>query len=359
MLDFSKQLIFVLAFLSAQQSIIAKDLLSKLPTQNDRVEIATQDSPWIKRARTVRVYIHYPGGELAHVNAETGLMLSLHNWGGTHAIGTANPDTLADRYNVVGICVDYLQSGKNWDAGDAPYDCGYLQAIDALRALYFVFQGLQEANVPFNSRRIFAAGGSGGGNVSLMVNKFAPRTFACVIDMCGRDRLTDALAYGLPGNKLDAGYSQDPRSKAYLSPDAQGIRNAGHPKHLRQMRELGNRCKMIVVHGTTDSYNSAEGKQQMVENMQAAGLDIDSYFLTEGMLDGVAFKTTGHALGDRTKIVFKVADRYLLPDSPRKTLREGKTDFELLDELVRYATVSGEFVISYAKGAPSVQFHAK
>jgi len=330
-----------------------------VPQQNGNVEIATQASPWIEGPRTVKVYLHYPGGKLADVNAKTGLMLSLHNWGGTHAIGTADPDELADRYNVVAICVDYLQSGKNWDDGEAPYDCGYLQAIDALRALYFVTRELQAANIPFDSRRIFSAGGSGGGNVTLMVNKFAPRTFTCAIDMCGRARLTEDIAFGLPGgSKLNAGYSNDPSKKTYLSPDAQAIRNAGHPEHLRVMHRLGNRCKLIVVHGTTDAYNSIEDARKMVDAMKAAGLDVTPYFLTEEMLDGVAFKTTGHALGDRTRIVFKVADRYLLPDSPDKLLREGKTDFELRDELVRYPTAGGQFVISYKEGAPSIRFEA-
>ncbi|MCA9231262.1 MAG: DUF2920 family protein [Planctomycetales bacterium] len=278
-----------------------------LPQQNARVEVPTQASPWFAEPRSVKVYLHYPGGSLENVNAKTGLMLSLHNWGGTHAVGTADPDALASRYNVVAICVDYLQSGQNWDEGEAPYDCGYLQAIDALNALYFVFHGLQMAEIPFDSRRIYSAGGSGGGNVTLMVNKFAPRTFTCAVDMCGRARLNDDIAFGLPGgSKLNAGYSSDPSEKTYLSPDDQAIRNLGLPAHLEQMRALGNECHLIVVHGTTDEYNPVEDKRQMVENMEAAGLKVEAYFLTAEMLDGAAFKTTGHSLGDRTKSFSKL-----------------------------------------------------
>jgi len=357
-----KLLILTAVFLSIRpaHSVAEEEHTPRLPEQNGSVEIATQSWPWAEGPRSVKIYIHYPGGKLGKVNDLTGLMLSLHNWGGTHAIGTADPDALADRYNVVAICVDYLQSGKNWDAGGAPYDCGFLQAVDALRALYFVFQGLQDANIPFDSRRIFSAGGSGGGNVTLMVNKFAPRTFTCAIDMCGRARLIDDIAYGLPGgSKLNAGYSQDPNQKTFLTPDAQTIRFVGYPKHVRQMHKLGNRCKLITVHGTTDSYNPIKNKREMVAEMKATGLDVEPYFLTEDLLDGVAFKTTGHALGDRTQIVFKVADRYLLLESPEKLLRQGKTDFELRDELVRYETPGGQYIVSYKKGAPSVRFEAK
>ncbi len=362
MISFAKQWLVLIAFLALQfaAGTAAEEASLSLPQKNGSLEIATQASPWIEGPRYVKVYIYYPNGKLAHVNAETGLMLSLHNWGGTHAIGTADPDTLANRYNVVAICVDYLQSGKNWGAGAIPYDFGYLQAIDALRALYFVFSGLQDAKVPFDSRRIYCTGGSGGGNVTLMVNKFAPRTFTCAIDKCGMAKLTEDIAFDLPGgSRLHAGYSAEVGKKTYLSKDAQAIRFPGNPEHLSVMKKLGNRCKLIVVHGVNDRACLVKDKREMVENMQAAGMDVEPHFITEDMLDGVVFKTADHALGDRTKIILKVADRYLLPDSPDRLFRRGKTDFELRDELVRYATGGGEFVISYQEGAPSVRFQTK
>src|SRR5204863_409622 len=133
-----------------------------------------------------------PGGELRQVKPTTGLMLSLHNWGGRGFAGTADAKSLAERFNVVAVGVDYLQSGDNASNDiPEPYDFGYLQALDALRALHFVFDGLQSRGIAFAKGRIFATGGSGGGNVTLMVNKLAPRTFACVIDLCGMARLTD------------------------------------------------------------------------------------------------------------------------------------------------------------------------
>ena len=77
--------------------------------------------------------------------------------------------------------------------------------------------------MPFASGRIYATGGSGGGNVSLMANKLAPRTFACTIDLCGMKKLSDDIAYNLPGGSgLDARWSRDPKSSNYLSPDAPG-----------------------------------------------------------------------------------------------------------------------------------------
>jgi hypothetical protein len=75
----------------------------------------------------VDISIHYPDGTIGSVKKSTGLMLTLHNWGGTFCAGTANPDALAKRLDVVAICVNYLQSGRQASVEDPePYDCGYL-----------------------------------------------------------------------------------------------------------------------------------------------------------------------------------------------------------------------------------------
>lgn len=330
-----------------------------LPEKDGAVSIPAQEWPLKPGSRAIKVTVHYPGRTLQSVNAATGLMLSLHNWGGTGCAGTADPVALARRYNVIALCVDYLQSGDK--AGDPePYDFGYLQALDALRALHFVFAGLQHTKQPFAAGRIYATGGSGGGNVTLMANKLAPRTFACVIDLCGMARLSDGIAFNLPGGSdLDARYSRDPRSPFYLSPDAQQLRFVGHPDHLRVMRQLSSTGKVIVVHGVEDITCPIEDARTMVENMKAAKLDVEAHFISKEQLDGKVFTSAGHSLGNRTQIVFRVADKYLLPDSPDALVRKALTDFERRDAQVRYPTPGGVFVISYETGSPVGRFEAK
>lgn len=330
-----------------------------LPVSDGDVAIPAQEWPRQPGPRTVQVYVRYPGGSLDRVDAQTGLMLDLHNWGGTLASGTADPEQLANRYNVVAICVDYLQSGQGWKK-NPPYDFGYFQALDALRALYFVWQGLEETGEPFADGRIYCTGGSGGGNVTLMANKIAPRTFACVIDKCGMAKLADDLAFGIPGRtKLDARYSPDPENPCHLNPDAQALRFVGHPDHLARMKALGNSARVIVVHGVDDASCPFEDAREMVENMRAAGIDVEPHFVTPDKVDGKVFTTTGHALGDRTQIVFQVADKYLLPDSPDAAVRAAKSDFELRDAHVRYDTPTGTYVISYESGYPVGRFERK
>ena len=349
----------LLACLSALTSanVMAADAWPTLPAQNSLIEIPAQEWPQIPGPRQVQIRVVYPGGKLDGVNAETGIMLTLHNWGGTDCAGTANPDALANRLNVVAICVNYLQSGRKASIEDPqPYDFGYLQSLDALRALWFVRDGLQKSGRPFSAGRLYCAGGSGGGNVTQMAVKVAPRTFACVIDMCGMKKLSHDIAFHLPGGSgLDARWSRDPQSKNHLTVDQQEIRFVGHPDHLVARKKLNSITKIIVVHGVDDRTCPFEDALEMTGNMQAAGLAVIPHFIGKEDIDGKVFTSTGHALGNRTEIVFRVAGKYLLPDSESFLRGEGLTDFDQRDE-VRYRTTNGEFVISYKDGFPVVRF---
>ncbi len=326
-----------------------------LPKADGTTMIPAQDSPYHPTPRQVKVYITYPGGSVEHVKPTTGLMLSIHNWGGTGARGTASPKYLVKNYDVVAINVDYLQSGK-YDRS-VPYDFGYLQALDALRALWFVCNGLEKAGKAFHRGRIYSTGGSGGGNVTLMVNKLAPRTFACIIDCSGMARLTDDIAFGLDGgSRLDAGYKRDPSHPHHLTKDAQLLRFVGYPPHLRKMKALGNACKIIISHGSSDHVCPIEDAREMAANMKEAGLDVEAHFITKADIDGKVIQNTGHGVGNRTLIVDKWAGKYLRPDSPQAAVREGKCDFALRDEKVRYAGPNGAYVISYKAGYPVGRF---
>ncbi|MEA1951471.1 MAG: DUF2920 family protein [Planctomycetota bacterium] len=320
-------------------------------------KIPAQEWKFKPGPREVEVFVRYPGGKRENVGAKTGLMLSLHNWGGTEFRGTANPRTLANRYNVVVIGVNYLQSGHNWKQTGGPYDFGYLQALDAIRSLYWAYSGLERLKIPFDAGRIYAVGGSGGGNVTLMSNKLAPRTFACSIDISGMAKLNDDFAYGLPGGThIDAGYSRDPQKPNYLGPDQQAIRCPGELGHLKTMKALGNSSKIIVIHGVDDASCTVADAREMVANMRTAGLDVEPHFVTKADCNGKPFKNTGHSLGDRTKVALHFGDKHIKSDSPKLKVRPGKCDFQCRDEEVQFETPNGRFVISYAKGYPVGRF---
>ena len=238
----------ILAAWIAEQNETRLAAWPPLPAADAAVEIPAQEWPRRPGPRQVRVLVHYPGGKLANVTAATGIMLSLHNWGGVDCAGTADPQTLADKLNVVALCVNYLQSGKQDSIeGPEPYDFGYLQGLDALRAVWWMQASLQAQRLAFAEGRIFSTGGSGGGNVALMANKLAPRTFACVVDLCGMKKLSADIAFHLPGGSdLDARWSRDPASPSYLSPDEQDLRFVGQSGHLQRhetARHVESHCQ--------------------------------------------------------------------------------------------------------------------
>ncbi|MBL9153016.1 MAG: DUF2920 family protein [Verrucomicrobiales bacterium] len=332
-----------------------------LPEASGTVSIPAQEWPFQPGPREITVHIRYPGAgrTLADIGPRTGLMLSLHNWGGTGFAGTADPGVLAARYDVVAIGVDYLQSGKEASIEDPePYDFGYLQALDALRALHFVWDGLRQRGIAIDDGRIFTTGGSGGGNVSLMANKLAPRTFAGVIDLCGMKRLSDDIAYGLPGgSSLNARYSREPGHPHFLSPGRQELHFLGHPGHLAVMKALGASARIVSVHGAEDATCPAADADAFAAAVGEAGLEIDYVRVTADQLDGKVFTSAGHPLGNRTEIVHRVAGSWLDPASPQTRRREGPTDFERR-EAVRYPVTGGTWVIDFAKGYPVGRFEA-
>ncbi len=323
-----------------------------LPQTMGAVSIPAQEWPLKPGPREILVHVRYPGAgaKIEGVRPSTGIMLSLHNWGGTASGGSADPGVLSNTYNVVAIGVDYLQSGAQASIKDPePYDFGWLQALDALRALHFVMSDLQQHGIKYDSTRIFTTGGSGGGNVSLMANKLAPRTFTAVIDMCGMKKLTDDIAFNLPGgSSLNARFVRDPQHPFYLSLDRQELHDLGNPAHLAVMKQLGCTAKIFTVHGVDDQTDGLV--DQYAAHMTASGLDFTYVRVTKDLVDGKVFTTTGHALGNRTAIVSQVAGDHL-----KSLHRAGPTDFERKED-IRYPTRNGTWVISYAKGWPEGRF---
>lgn len=345
---------FILACLWG--TVVVSAPLTSLPEVSGTVSIPAQEWPLHPGPRTVAVHLRYPGGTMAGVLPSTGLILSLHNWGGTGFTGTADPEMLARDYDLIAIGVDYLQSGPKAGLQGPPYDFGFLQALDCLRALHFVIDGLAHRRVAVNSQRLYVTGGSGGGNVALMANKLAPRTFACVIDLCGMKRLTDDIAYDLPGGSpLNARYSRDPASPHHLSIDRQELHFLGHPDHLRLMREWGASARIISVHGRDDTTCPFADAAEFAVNVRAAGLELETWFLSSEMLDGTIFTSTGHSLGDRSLIVRRVAGEFLKTGGIHSRLRMGSTDFERR-EILRFPTPHGAYVIDYRAGAPQGRF---
>lgn len=324
-----------------------------LPATDGQITLSVPDEPE-KRARELVVSLFYPQGKAANINAKTGLMLSLHNWGGKDTDGAPSPQVLANTFDVVAIAVRYYQSSDP-DSGPIPYDFGYLQAWDALRALNYVYNGLFDAKMPFDATRIYGAGGSGGGNVIQMANKFAPHTFACIVDLSGMSSLTDDMAYNIPGGSgLNARYSRDPASLAYLTKGMQEIRDLGNPAHLAQMAKVGSNCIIVIVHGEDDTSCLATDARRVATAMREAGLDVDAHFIGKDDIDNKLITDSGHSLGDRTDLLLHFAGDYLRPDSPKLRRLKGPVDF-LRRSAITYTTSDAAYVMDYSSRSPVLE----
>lgn len=319
-----------------------------MPEAKKLIQIPGQEYRFRPGQREFTVYVRYPD---KGVNDNTGLMLLSHNWGGTWKYTAPWCDLLSNRFNLICLSVDYLQSGEV-KHDQVPYDHGLLQAVDCLRALYVVQQELDSKKIKFNRRRIYAAGASGGGNVSLMVNKLAPASFACIIDLCGMPGLTDQIAYGI--GKLNAGYSKDPASPKYLSPAMQEIRDPGNPVHLAIQKKLNPGNKVVIVHGLDDQSCNPADKMLIASVMVRANFRPDTHFLTGNDVDGVIVRNTAHSLGNRPEIISKFGGNYIAEDGKFAALIQGKSDFDAQNEIV-YPVTGGKYIISF-KGMPTVRF---
>jgi hypothetical protein len=332
----------------------AAEPLPPLPDVSGEVVIPAQDTAG-QTGRTVKVYIRYPGGRLNSVKRSTGLMLALHNWGGTGFGGAPDGGTLARRYDVVAIGVDYFQSGDK-PTDPLPYDFGCYQACDALRALQYVFQGLANRRIGFDRTRIYTTGGSGGGNVSLMAAKFAPHTFAAVVDLSGMASLTDDIAYNLPGGSgLNARYTRDSNSPAFLSLGMQELRDPGNTNHLALPAARENRATFVSIHGKDDGSCLWADKERVVAAMKSAGLDATLLSIGKADVNGTNILNSGHSIGNRTELVELFAGKYLTPGSPDLRTLKGPTDFERKTVLT-FPLSDGACVISYARGWPELTF---
>lgn len=319
-------------------------------------EFAAQEWPLQPGLRSVKMWVHEPA---AGIGANTGLMLVLHNWGGTYTAPEYVRwcETFANRYDVITISVNYLQSGQGSWSAQRPYDHGYLQAMDCIRALHVVHTQLKGRGIAFNERRIFSMGGSGGGNVTQMVMKLAPHTFACGVDICGMPGLTDDIAFGTGnGTTLNAGYARDRVAATGLSIDMQQVRDFGHLEHCRLLHAANPNLKIVIVHGMDDTVCPVLPKITQFHNMRAAGIQVDGRFLNEIDVDGHAVMNTGHSVGNRDQIVIKYADPYLKPDGKLAKATAGPSDFTR-GGTFEYRTASGKFVIDYT-GAPTIRFVA-
>ena len=309
-------------------------------------EFTGQDYQFLEKRRPVPMYVREPA---AGCNEHTGIMLLVHYWTGTFDMLFEACDDFCDRYNVVAVTVDYLQSGHD-DQDGIPYDLALIQTVDCLRAIYHVQNRLRAEGKPFDNRRLYVAGQSGGGIIALMCAKLAPCTFSCVFDLCGCAGLTDHHAFDMK----EGGWSRDPSSPFYRTPAHQEIRDPGNLDHLRKQFEMNPKEKYIIVHSLDDGTCSVFDKIAIFRNMVEVGYRPSAVFVTPQDVDGTAVTTTDHPVGNPHQIYIKYGDEYFRQDGKFACRRDSETDFERHHQ-ISYDVTGGVWTMDYF-GLPTIAF---
>lgn len=115
------------------------------------------------------------------IDENTGVMLFNHGWGGNRFQYEELMAFAIEKYNVIGLSVEFRQSGYDFDpmSGNGaclPYDASFYQVFDVLLGLKEFL--LLKSGI--DRRRICHFGGSQGGHIALLSAIFAPDTFSFV-----------------------------------------------------------------------------------------------------------------------------------------------------------------------------------
>ncbi|NPV91576.1 MAG: DUF2920 family protein [Firmicutes bacterium] len=251
------------------------------------------------------------------------------------------------RYGIEFTETQNLEFWKNYP------DYGFIQAIDCLWALGALKQICGEKQVSLNWKRTYAYGLNEGGHIVQMCGRFAPNTFALIVDNSGYPYIT---LNTMTGGEVFREIRRLPAGDSYINvfvsiPKTYGLWENARYYVTEDMVEIRDLRRFIVESPTRYVVIQAEGdnpdKQVVCEMMRGRGLSVE-YAVEEDAVDE-------HSVAS---LFENYADRYLAPDSSEMLLTEGVADFEL-GTRITFSTTNGQFVLDYSSGAPMIEFEGE
>ncbi len=280
----------------------------------------------------IPISLHLPDAP----NADTGLMVLLHGWGGDYHQYDAYCADWRNRYNCIMLQVNYRGSSK----ATQPYDFGKYQAIDVLRAMHWVL-----SNHPVNRQRIFGWGGSGGGNVILQCGKMAPNTFALIVEHAGITHPTGAA-------EMKAGWDRPDRAGGWQGTALGGTKEYPEPERLIRdplhHAALFN-TKVYLFHPDLDVVVGIQHGTQMAYALRAAGKDA-VFEVVEGgnhMYAGAL---------DPNEANRKLCTEHYCTDDLLSRRTDGRTDFDRKEPILLPVNDGLVYRVAFdAAGLPSLE----
>lgn len=236
---------------------------------------------------------------------------------------------------------------------------GFLPAIDHLQV---VGEILEKYNI--NKRKIIAFGSSYGGYITLLLGKYAPRTFSVIIDNSGFVKTNSIELLGrelnilrrtqnntlrvhnsITINGVDFPYIEkspwtiiDENSPFYFSDSHRYIRSLLQEFHIERTS-----TRYYIFHSEQDDIVPVEHKDKFVKILQDKSIELYYKRVNESDIDGRVFKTIEHAMKASLRGIFDmVADL----DSKELSKDDDLTDFDL-NSIYAFDCADKSYVFSF------------
>lgn len=253
-------------------------------------------------------------------------------------------------------------------------DFGYVSALDVLYSYHYTVDYLLSHGLQCNTGRGYIYGLSTHGHIAQMANKFAPHTFALVVDKGGQpfidpeEEMRKCLSVTkmvISGNGWTeeytpavfprSQYSPDANAENYYSRDMYDIRNLGDLRHLAIMRQANPSCKIVMFHGQNDHTEPIGDKARVYAQMLDAGINASFCAFSQDDVDGKILVDTGHNLGNNKRLLEHFCDKFITPGSALLKTTKIPNDFERRQKVI-YPTANGQYIIDYGQSLPVISF---
>ncbi len=190
------------------------------------------------------------------------------------------------------------------DQSESDYlDYGFVQAVDLLTAVHATLERIPG----LNRGRIHLVGSSLGAYLAQQANRFAPHTFASVLDLCGKASLGDRYLVKGRARKATADSANtrvalvnasvyqvdDPAAPWFLSPASRTVRDS----LAAPIAFEGVPPRITLVAGEGDDLAPLAEKRHQLECLRNTGAELAFHVVTAADVDGTTIRHTGHGLG--------------------------------------------------------------
>lgn len=297
----------------------------------------------------------------ARIEVDLRERLTLVGLAAAHGIGIDDPEDLleiARRLAARGVAATV--AGVLRPARGEYQNFGVMQALDHLAAL----GDIRARGLDFDTRRIVALGSSHGGYIAHLMARFAPRTFAMVIDnssytappmtylgQAGAAELVVGLADGvlLTCGVESAWTTTDRLAANFYDRNRDLIRDTAYLPHLKAARAAAGDTATAfrMVNAAVDPISPPALKERQCEALRRAGFDARLFLVEEGELDGRLFKRLVHGLDASLAGLFDLAMAELEP-------RDGPIDADAGTE-VTFDCIDSRYQLTHSLAAPGVK----